>query len=65
MGRVFNLGAAIEAAIVRGKELVAIDNTHGMFVCEHREGAAHMAVRNGVVVQVKAHVGSLADLHGQ
>ena len=57
--------AAVVAAQMRGHLLDAIEDAHAPIVGQHRQRAPHMGVRHRVVVQIEAHVGRLAHLHGQ
>ena len=58
-----DLRAAIVAPRVRGDDRAAIENAYGLDGGEHLEGAAHVGVRDGVVVEVKAYVGGLVGVH--
>ena len=58
-----DLRAAIVAPRVRGDERAAIEDAYGLDGGEHLEGAAHVGVRDGVVVQVKAYLGGLVGVH--
>ena len=63
MGRVLDLRAAIEAAPVSGEHFLAIDHAHRLAGSRAASGCADMGVRDGVVVQVEAHVGRLVRAH--
>ena len=52
----------VVAAAMAGEHLRAIDDAHLVRVGEHRQHPPHMGVRHGVVVQVEADIGRLADL---
>ena len=58
---VFDLLAAVEGARMLGNHLARINDAHGVQAREDDQGAAHIGVGDGVVVQVKAHVGCLTD----
>ena len=58
-----DLRAAIVAPRVGGDERAAIQDAHGLDGGEHLEGTAHVGVGDGVVVEVKAHVGGLVGVH--
>ena len=57
-----DLRAAVVAARMAGEHLRAIDDAHLVRVGEHRQRAANVRVRDGVVVQVEADIRRLADL---
>ena len=55
--------AAIEAARMHGEHVGALDDAHGVEAGEHFQGAAHVGVRDRVIVQVEAHVRGLRCPH--
>lgn len=62
VGGLFDLRAAVEAARMAGDQRVAIEHANLAQAGVHRERAAHVGVRDGVVVAIEADVGGLADL---
>src|SRR2546422_170365 len=64
MGGILDLRVAVEAAGVGGDQFASVEDAHRLETREDEEGAAHMSVRDRVVVQVEAHVGCLADMDG-
>ena len=48
---------------MHGDDGIGIEDTHGIEGGEHLERAAHVGVRDRVVVQIKAHVGGLVRTH--
>ena len=58
-----DLRAAVVAAPVRGDDGAAIEDAYSLDGGEYLEGAAHVGVRDGVVVQVEAYVGGLVGVH--
>ena len=60
-----DLRAAIVAPGMRGDDRAALEDTYGLDGGEHLEGAAHMGVGDGVVVEVKAYVGGLVGAHDE
>jgi hypothetical protein len=63
VGRVFDLGAAVEAARVGGDDALAVEDAHGGEAGQHGQRALDVVVRDAVVVPVEAHVGGLAHAH--
>ena len=63
MGGILDLRPAVVAAGMAGEHLRAIEDAHLGGVGQHREQALHVGVRNGIVVEIKPHVGGLAGLH--
>lgn len=65
MTRVFDLLTTIEAARMGGDDIVAVEHPHALLSCHNLQRAADMSVRNGVIVQIKAHVRALVrwDIH--
>src|ERR1044072_9344703 len=65
MSRVFDLLITIEAARMGSDDIVTVEYTHALLSGHDLQRAADMSVRNGVVVQIEAHVRALArgDIH--
>jgi hypothetical protein len=61
VGRRFELLAAIPAASVGRDDLVTFGDANGFEIRQDDERAARAIVRDGVVVEVEAGVGRLAD----
>src|SRR6185437_11411003 len=57
--RLLDLRITIEATRVAGDNSVAIEDAHGLECGKHLESAADMGVRDRVVVEIEANVGSL------
>ena len=49
VGGLFDLRATVEAARVRGDDVLAIEDAHGIEAREQRERTVHMRVRDGVI----------------
>ena len=62
MGGVLDLRALVVAAPVTGQDMDTIDDAQLLRVRQHRQRALHIGSRHGIVVEVKANVGRLADL---
>src|SRR3990170_9052664 len=65
MARVFDLLITIEAAHMSGNDIVAVEHTHALLRGYDLQRAADMGVRDGVIVQIEAHVRALVrwDIH--
>jgi hypothetical protein len=63
MTGVLDLRTLVVAAAMTGEHLRVIDDAHLVRICQHREQALHLAVRDGIVVKIEAHIGRLAGLH--
>jgi hypothetical protein len=63
MAGLLDLRAAIVAARMRGDDLSGIEDAYGLDGGEHLEGATHVGVRDGVVVEVEADVRGLVSAH--
>src|SRR6478609_5426385 len=57
-----DLLAAVPRTRMRRDKLVVFDDSNGLDISEHSQGALRAVVRDGIVVEVEARVGSLADL---
>jgi hypothetical protein len=44
-------------------DLRAIDDAHLVRIGQHREQALHLGVRDGIIIEVEAHIRGLAGLH--
>jgi hypothetical protein len=59
-----DLLATVPAACMAGQFGGAVEDAHPLLVGQHGQGAPHMGMRHGVVVEVEAHVRCLAHRHG-
>jgi len=64
MGWLFDLRALVVTARAASKDLGAIEDAHLLGRGHDADGAPHMGVRQGVIVEVEAGVWRLADIDG-
>src|SRR4051794_4484873 len=57
-----DLRALVVAATIAGEHMEAVDDAHLMDAGQHRQRPSDMGMRYGVVVEVEADIGRLADL---
>ena len=58
-----DLGGLVVAAHMFGQHQRTVHNAHPLCAGQHAQAALHMGVGDGVVVQIKAHIGRLARVH--
>jgi hypothetical protein len=63
VGRVFDLLSAVPGADVGGNHVGTIQDADTGGRRDDDEGTSHVVVWNGIIVEVKARVGGLSDLH--
>ena len=59
---VLDLRPLVVAAAMTSEHLRAIDDAHLVRIGQHREQALHLGVRDGIIVEVEAHIRGLAGL---
>jgi hypothetical protein len=60
---IFNLLGAVPRASMAGYQRLTVEDAHLVEGCDDSHGAADAVVRDGIVVEVEAGVGSLSDFH--
>ena len=60
---VFDLLITVEGPRMSGDERLPVEESHGVKAGEQHQGALHVGVRDGVVVEIEAHVGGFTHAH--